>query len=787
MKKLAVLLTVVFLLLTLSTTAMISVGAQTSSASVILFEDDFEGGKSAEWKWVGAENTAWGVEEKNSSDWLNMNSATNTVLKAGDEKLWSDYTVEYDFYPEHNPSYTGIFFRASENADHQMSGYLLQFMGGKATVYKFVNNNNGGMIASTNENVWETGVSQKVKVSAIGSEIKVYIESEEILSVTDETYTNGCIALRNSGTNIFIDNMMVTDNSMPLVEENVIVAESFDSNSSLDEWENIKGSSVWVCSNNWLKATGAESVKGVSISEDKKVNAVEFDVYIPSISNGYTGIYFNTEFKADGNHNNGYLLQFGPNTLTFLKAVNGSWASERGSASVSTNKALYHVEIEIGAGEITVKLNGETKITYADSIPYTVGKLAVRNASQDAYYDNFVVIGTDKYQKLEGQELFSDDFSSDLSQWETVVSVTNPLTVEDGWVKMQHATGDPTMLIKAGDVEWTDYSMEFDIKMSSTSGYTGVYLKAEYSTAANRVENGYLLQFTGGNANLYRVAGGANTQVSSATPGMSANTKYNVKIAAYGNSIIIKIDDQVIIDYTDNEAYLGGQIGFRNGSQNGFIDNVRVIVEDLNVTEANIENGDSDVAVDAAVTFTFNRILTASEKASIKVVSANDLKEQNIKADWNGTVLTITFPEELLYFTEYIISADFEANGALFEIGFTTCARPISIASVTVENADGTDIKSLNGEAEIDVVVNISNLGSATPSKIFLATYANQNLMRAVDVQTVSLVKGNTPVTFTDFATNFVSGDSNYQLKVFVWSDEGELIPLTQNAVFPTK
>ena len=787
MKKTALFLVMVFLLTVFSTTAMVPVGAATGAA-VTLFEDDFQGGKDASWTWVGSENTNWVIAQKNDSDWLNMNDAANAVLKAGHEKLWRDYTVEYDFYPEHNPSYTGIFFRASENASAQMSGYLLQFMEGSANLYKFANNSNQGVLASSSANVWETGKPQKVKISAIGSEIKVYIDDAEIISVTDSTYAAGCIALRNSGTNIFIDNMVVTDESIPTAPADAIFTESFDSDASLSAWTTIKGSSTWSRVGNWLKATGAETVKGVSVGEDKKVSSIEFDTFITGISSGYTGIYFNTEFKADGNHNNGYLLQFGNGTLTLLKAVNGSWAAERGSVSgIATSNALHHVKIEVGATAITVKLNGETKITYNDAAPYTTGKLAVRNAIHDTYYDNFVVTGTDKYQKLVGTELFKDDFSSDLSKWETVVAVTNPLSIEDGWMKMQHATGDATMLVKAGDANWADYALEFDMKMSSSAGYTGVYVKAEYSEAAARVENGYLVQFSGATVTLFEVAGGELVRPAAATgnTGMAANTKYNVKVYAYGDSIVVKVDDVIVVSYTDAEPYTGGMIGFRNGSQNGFIDNVRVVVEDVVITSASVANGDDDVAADETFTFTFNRPLSAAEKASIKVVKNAGSEEQTITKDWSNTTLTITVPAGLLYSTPYTISGDFNVGGAPFAIAFTTMARPLSISSVTVKNAEGTGILSLNGEVTIDVTITLANLGAATPAKVYVATYANQNVMRAVDIQTVTIAAGNPTVTFEDLATNFVAGDTNQQLKVFVWSDDVNVMPLTQNAVFP--
>ncbi len=789
MKKTAVLLVLVLLLSVFGTTAAIPVGA-TPEATVTLFEDDFEGGNLSKWSWLSVEGTDWVITEKDGSHWLDMTSTGNTtVLKAGHEKLWTDYTVEYDFCPAETLSYTGIFFRASSNAAKHMNGYLLQFSGGNASLYKFEDDQNRGQLATTETTVYESGRSYDVKISAIGSEIKAYINGTEIISVTDSTYSTGCIALRNVGTNILIDNMVVTDESAPEISEEVIFSETFDNDSSASNFTTISGNASWSCSNNWLAPSG-NAVKSFNISDERKVKTVEFDIFIPELTGGYTGVYFNTEFSTQGVHTNGYLLQFTQNTLTFLKANSGSWASVRESATINTSDVFYNVKIEIGASEIVVKLNDATVITYADSAQHTIGGIAIRHYNENVYYDNFVVTGVSGVKKLVGQELFKDDFSSDLSKW-TVLTTTAALGKEDGWMKLGFNGSTGTHIIKAGDAAWTDYALEFDLKMANISAYAGVFVKSPMNDI--HPEGGYLVQFMSGGTTLYKVASnGGLSSVATGTSGISvANKAYNVKVLAYGNTITVKVDDQEVLTYSDTATVAGGQIGFRYGSAEAYVDNVRVVVETLQIAEASVEDGDIDIEVDAPITFTFNRPLTAAELASIKVKNTETQIDETIVCTPNQTGVTITFPHNLVKGASYEIYSDFQVlvdeEAVPFKIGFTAKPIPISFSDVTVKNASGSVIPSLNGEAQIDVVVNVRNLNAGTLADVYVATYANNNLMRSVEKQTVTLTgNGTTPITFDDLATNFETGDTNCQLKVFVWSNDGGLIPLTPNAIFPT-
>ncbi|GAA1713834.1 hypothetical protein GCM10009809_07570 [Isoptericola hypogeus] len=146
-----------------------------------------------------------------------------------------------------------------------------------------------------------------------------------------------------------------------------------------------------------------------------------------------------------------------------------------------------------------------------------------------------------------GEELFSDDFSGDASQWEPVGgewAVTGGEYVQSGTVT--DARSVPT---GAYDVDWSDYTLELDArKVSGNEGFLVGF-------AAGGANDYYWWNLGGWNNTrsvLQRASGGSANEVK-AVEGHAIETgrDYHVKVVVEGRTIELYLDGELQLTYTE--------------------------------------------------------------------------------------------------------------------------------------------------------------------------------------------------------------------------------------------
>lgn len=128
----------------------------------------------------------------------------------------------------------------------------------------------------------------------------------------------------------------------------------------------------------------------------------------------------------------------------------------------------------------------------------------------------------------------------------------------------------------AGNPDWTDYTFTADmITVNSANPAAGWMTNA----LAFRVSDGQNLYFvrlkTGGQLELRKKVGGANTVIASVPTGYSPFAWQTYKIVVVGESIKISINDELLIDISDSD-HASGYIGVRTHLSSTSLDNVKV-------------------------------------------------------------------------------------------------------------------------------------------------------------------------------------------------------------------
>jgi len=667
-----------------------------------LFIDDFETGTMDNWAWATANNTVstWQVQTHNGSQALNMNGGSKLgILYAnvsGSEK-WSDYIVEYDFTPVTSISYTGMYFRCTTSANN---GYFMQFVGGKLNLHEELGSSRP-QIASA-EYPLTLGTTYKIRIELKGESIKIYVDDDKVIDVTDDTYSQGRIALRSQGNGLYVDNITVTPN---------IVLEDLELVSS-------------------------------------------------SIADGDEDVTVNPEV-----------------TFTFNRTLTESEAALF-TISDSTNGIEYTSE------DYLINISGETvTLTFKNPLQYKALHNIMLSVNDEVLY-NASFITEEQY---EIETLFTEDFESGtISQWAWATANNTVSTwqvqTHNGSQALNMNGGSKIGILYAnvnGSEKWSDYIVEYDFTPVTAMTYSGIYFRC--TTSANK---GYFMQFYNGKLNLHEELGSSRPQIASAEYPLTLGTTYKIRIELKGESIKIYVDNNKVIDVTD-DTYSQGRIALRSQGNGLYVDNITVtkktvVLQDLRVITSSIEDGDTEVPVDPEIAITFNRELTDDEvvELAIKDITNDiDYTSEDYVTQINEDTLTITFPDLLAYNAQHSFKLSVNEE-EIYSVSFTTEKMAISITSLAVTKADGSAIGALKDETAVKVTVNVKNTDVSENAVVYVAAYANGGYMRGIGKKEVTLSGGNTPVEVSIEDLGFKVEDTDCHLVAFVWSNDGSLTPL---------
>lgn len=172
--------------------------------------------------------------------------------------------------------------------------------------------------------------------------------------------------------------------------------------------------------------------------------------------------------------------------------------------------------------------------------------------------------------------LFEDDFEDgDLKGWH--VDRGDWSVVDDDGDNVLSGYGDDWTWIVTGYNSWTDYAFEVNVKnvlgnsqLSIRHVSEGRYLLGVEKRMCLRKE---MREFDG-----IEYVGSINKDLDCASTDIGIGSWHKIKIVGIGNNIRAYVDDELVIDYTDDEdPYLYGEIVLETGPRSrGYFDDIKV-------------------------------------------------------------------------------------------------------------------------------------------------------------------------------------------------------------------
>ncbi|HEY5583698.1 MAG TPA: RICIN domain-containing protein [Ruminiclostridium sp.] len=481
----------------------------------------------------------------NLNQWQNTTNATitngklvitnNEIMRSTAGSTWTDIVLDVDVSFNVNGA-AGIVFRSPDSNN----GYLWQLYSGNLRVQKKVN----GTLTSLKNDVITAIAAQNifhVRIEAVGSTIKTYID-EMLVDVTiDQTFSSGNIGFREYGgeTGTF-DNVQVQAALAPLLTE--------DFSNGLGKWANTQNTSI--VGSTALRVTNNEDLRSV---DGAGWTDFTFDADV-NIINAAAGIVF-----KGIDSNNCYMWQFSSNgNLNAHKKVNGSWTVIKSVACGIATDVPFHVTIDAFGATIKTFVNGSLVDITLDNT-FSSGKVGCREiGSETADFDNIKVSARNP--------LLSDYFDSNLVLWNN----TSNAAISGGQLTITNNESLSTAL----GTDWTNFTLDVDAKI--TNGAAGIVFRNQDAN------NCYMWQLVSGKLRPYKKVNGSLSLIKEVPCSIVINTSYHIQIEAIGSTIKTYLNGS-LIDTTIDRTFGGGGVGFREATtaESAVFDNLEVKAKPL--------------------------------------------------------------------------------------------------------------------------------------------------------------------------------------------------------------
>ncbi|SDS86520.1 Right handed beta helix region [Paenibacillaceae bacterium GAS479] len=248
-------------------------------------------------------------------------------------------------------------------------------------------------------------------------------------------------------------------------------------------------------------------------------------------------------------------------------------------------KAIYHRLVLIMMALLLMTMSVAGAVTVASADP----------ADPVLFQDNFDDAGSNSWTPVNGAWgknsggaglLFSEDFESgNADRWTN--NAGNWSSVTDNTYKAYKQTKEEgASELLAGELSWTDYSLESDIKLTSGAG---AMLKFRYQDG----QHFYFLYLSDSYIRLVKQVGSNQPWIGSYNgPSLDTSRFVNIKVDAQGSNFKVYRDGELVLNVSDNNApYTSGKIGLATWATVVAFDNVKVSGSDSNAVYSQTDAG----------------------------------------------------------------------------------------------------------------------------------------------------------------------------------------------------
>ena len=689
----------------------VTIAEEVAEHTYIIFEDDFEDGEAEDWSLSIPPNapsgSGWAVELDDGNHVLRAKG--QTWAEVGDHS-WTNYTYEVK---------VKLLTDAGGAISICMSGpagrYMLGFhMYGLHLVKEqpasvFHDLKDVEVIISLNK--WYI-----FRIICVGNTIEVYVDNTLRIKYVDEEdpILSGSIGLESSpNSNICFDDVKVSTtyslyiaHLLRRAQDEINKAEMVDADVAEAEQKLVEAQAAFSEGN--LSLTESLALETINIAKHAPVGSVSSSDLLK-----YTAEYDQHTVEVSG-------------TIRDIRYEQGmySFAIDDGTAVISTTYrgTLGEIKTEDKV-KVTGNFDASTKTIDADSVE------RIGAAAEGLY--TFLI--------------FKDDFEDgDFSDWSKSVdpniegSVWKVVKENDNYV----LSGEGHCWSTTGDPGCTDYIFEF--KMKPIKGQVHINFRLTQTQAGTER---YLIRFYTSGPCLSK--GEAYLKEERITDlkffniALNSDNWYTIKIICFGNNIKIYLNNNLVLDYTDeNNPYLSGLVGFEPVPYEGtkpshiLFDDVKVsriaTTSDINelITYAQSEidkakeiNADAvaaELKLEQAkralaqedfqmVQYMVDEVVWLAKRSSLGEVSIRDLKAQATRCSGHevvveGTVKTLQARLGVGYDFNIddktgVLSVSFQ--GSLADIGEDYRVKVTGIFDASTETVSASRIEKISGPAGV--------------------------------------------------------------------------------------
>lgn len=576
----------------------------------VIFEDDFNS---------YANNTS-GAANKNAmiaKGWNtpndtagNYNTGSNYKVPAGsavnistsnvtDSDKWDNYSVSCDMCV--NDTATGHSYAFISGRVNSNNGYWLRIWAKDGIlrsfeIQKFANNTKTDVLGKYEFKSAErlaTGTVFNVTFEMNGGSLGAYLNGKSILTVTDESYKNGCAGIYCGATNVSpvtYDNFRVTKSAT-----GISFTDDFESSANMNtagwssnssgtkdggKYELLASKSLYLTGDTAaLEWTDYTFEADVLIKLGELTSSASARIVAHSVNAVNGGYEFGITVNPDGNNA----------VVLYKRGVSGGKINSNTLSVAKTDivqNKTYHLRMTLVGARIICYLDKELVFDVTDGTsPYLKGYIGLRIAGNgaNAFYDNINVRNvtkSDLEQLYPDEYYYKDEFDKSASPSDLGWSNNSAVIDEKKGVLNVPANSSTYLTEINGSAEWTDYVIEakFAIPSENCTSLTGARIVGR---STNKASNGYEygLTYSPDESKVYlqlykRGISGGKIGDTAYTMDLSSGQfdSHTYKMVLSGNKIICSFDSMVVFEVTDNsEPFTKGYAGLRStGTATGF-------------------------------------------------------------------------------------------------------------------------------------------------------------------------------------------------------------------------
>lgn len=343
-------------------------------------QDNFEDGNASDWTPVAG--SSFSVVTAGGSRVYRQSSTVSNAASLWSNSSRSNQAIEADIRPT----------AFASSAGDKWFGLLARYRDASNYYYVTIRNNNTVLLRRMVNGTFTTLASAtlpvtlnrnyRVRLEAIGTHLRVFVDNQLLASATDRTLTQGLAGVMMYKMQADYDNVLVSVNP----RTTLVTQEFSSSDDSLWRWEQ---TGPWSLENGAYTqrdtTSGARAITGVN-TEDQIVHSRMRRIGAAGTNNWF-GLA--TRYRDEGNYY--YVTLRNNNTISLRKLVNGAIVELDSAQLTIAANTWYRVRFDAIGTQLRVYINDVLRLEASDASHATgrYGPVMYRTAAQ---YDNLLAI-----------------------------------------------------------------------------------------------------------------------------------------------------------------------------------------------------------------------------------------------------------------------------------------------------------------------------------------------------------------------------------------------------------